>query len=129
MSEQIFVGLAPTTPEGKEIFFMSLDDWAGVAECILNVIDPGFPFRPTMEAKSAIKLASTIQERLDNGACAEFFEWYADEFPESGAATAEERRAMAEWGLELMNDYVTFLKGCGGCKPSESVGLNPGSSA
>jgi len=33
-----------------------------------------------MEAGTAIKLASTIRERLDSGACAESFEWYADEF-------------------------------------------------
>ena len=72
MSEQIFVGLEPTTPEGKEIYFITLDDWTGVAECLLNVIDPGFPFRPTMEARVAIKLAGRIKEELDNGSCTEF---------------------------------------------------------
>lgn len=118
MSEQIFVGLAPTTPEGKQIFFMSLDDWTGVAECILNVIDPGFPFQPTVDAGSAIKLASTTQERLDSGACAGFFEWYADEFSESGTATAEERADMADWGMDLIRENVAFLEGCGGCMPA-----------
>lgn len=57
------------------------------------------------------------------------FEWYAHEFAESGTATAEERKAMADWGLDLMKDYVSFPHGGGGCKPAESVRLNPRSNA
>lgn len=91
------MGLAPTTPEGKEIFFIGLDDWTGVAECILNVIDPGFPFsappwkRGPPSSWRARFGSDWIAARVQNPS-----NGMRMSFSEIGTATAEEREAMVE---------------------------------
>jgi hypothetical protein len=82
-----------------------------VVECILNVLYRNFPFVPIMDAGTASMVARDIREAMENGQCKWFFECYAEECAETGSAS--EKEGLIEWGLDLMNEHVTFLEGRG----------------
>lgn len=67
MSEQIFTGLAPTAPEGRELLLHSLDSWIALHEAIQRLVVEDFPFCPAMTAESAANLAQVLTESIADG--------------------------------------------------------------
>lgn len=116
MSDQLFVGTAPTSPAGKEIFFYSHEDWLAVATCILNNLTDEFPLYPKMDSGSAIDLANDLKELLENGICQNFYEWYASN--SCSAETQEEALALVDHYMQTTRQFVVFLDACGGCTPA-----------
>lgn len=122
MSEQIFTGLAPTAPEGRELFLHSLDAWIALHEAIQRLVVEDFPFCPTMTPESAANLADLLTGAVADGtaklaiadAVAPYFEdECADEDDER--SPAERRADYADYLFELLEQFIAFLKACGGC--------------
>lgn len=115
MSDQLFVGIAPTSPAGEEIFFYSHDDWLALASCILNNLDEDFPLYPNLDSENVIELAKALRHVLGNGVCRDFYDWYALE--SAGAEDAEEASGRVDRYLMLTQQFIGFLEACGGCRP------------
>lgn len=122
MSEQSFTGLAPTAPEGREMFFHSLDAWIALHEAIQRLIAEEFPFCPIMTEESAASLAEVLSAAVANGtaklalteAVAPYFDdEYGDE--DDPRNPAQRRAGYAEYLFELLEQFISFLRTCGGC--------------
>ena len=122
MSEQIFTGLAPTAPEGRELFLHSLDSWVALHEAIQRLVVEDFPFSPALTQESAESLAEVLTATIADGtaklAIADAVAPYFDDEcgDEDDARGPAERRAdYADYLFELLEQFVAFLKVCGGC--------------
>lgn len=136
MSDQLFVGLAPKSEDGKEYFFYSMDDWIEVHRFICSHVDPDFPPHPYMDEESAELLAQHLCTLLFYGITDAYFvlqqrvrllrdderdpdhncDIPSQEWPDQSSEDVERM-------IDLVNGYRKFLCDCGGCKVD---GLNYG---
>jgi hypothetical protein len=121
MSEQEFNGLKPKSKTGESIYFYSLDYWIDIRQCILMSVDCGFPPYPTMDAETAEWFAGVLQERLNFGLIQAYYELDAKrsraDTTSSDNTLDEEEAAHVDTIMQLTQDYIDFLKDCGGCEP------------
>src|ERR1700690_2391557 len=117
MSEQIFTGLAPTAPEGRELFFNSLDSWIALHEAIQRLVVEDFPFCPEMTSESAASLADVLTETIADGtaklaladAVAPYFDdECADE--DDDRNPAQRRADYAAYLFEPLEQFIVSLK-------------------
>ena len=64
MSDQLFLGLSPKSPAGKEYLFFSLDDWIEIDRFIWSTVLGEYPDHPTWDAETAERLAEELQMRI-----------------------------------------------------------------
>jgi hypothetical protein len=122
MSEQSFIGIAPTAPEGSEMYFHSLDSWIAVHEAIQRLVAEEFPFSPVMTSESATSLADVLFGAIADGSArlaledtvAPYFD-NADGNEEDQRNPAERRSDYADYLFELLEQFMVFLRCCGGC--------------
>lgn len=122
MSEQSFIGRAPTAPEGREMYFHSLDSWIAVHEAIQRLVAEEFPFSPVMTVESATSLADVLSAAVADGTAimaledsvAPYFE-EADGDDDEQRSPAERRADYAKYLFELLENFIEFLRCCGGC--------------
>ena len=119
MSDQLFTGLAPTAPEGKEMFFYSLDSWIAIHEAIQRLLAEEFPFCPWMTEESAESLAEVLAAAVADGtaklAIADTVAPYFEDDDDDERDPATRRADYAEYLLEQLQQFIAFLGSCGGC--------------
>ncbi len=115
MSDQMFTGIAPKSDAGKEYFFVCMDDWADVYQCIANLVIEDFPSQPILDDKSATLIAGRINELIADGQCKELYEWLTRE--QGVFKTAKSRASRVADLLALTKDFAEFLNASGGCRP------------
>ena len=114
MTEQVFIGDAPTTEAGKEIRFPSGEVWVALHTCITSHVYPDLPFFPAIAARDAEVLATAINGALDSPSCTKHF---GDQTLLEDLGTPKEEVLTAEKYLGWMKRFAVFLHGCGGCRP------------
>lgn len=127
MSDQLFLGLSPKSPAGKEYLFFSLDDWIEIDRFIWSTVLGEYPDHPTWDAETAERLAEELQMQMDFGIAHAYFVYMlrtrslqeVEENPGNGAKPelwpgegAHEVRRM----IDLLSGFILFLRECGGFK-------------
>lgn len=127
MSDQLFLGVAPKSDEGKEYFFYSMDDWIEIHRFIWSEVSDEFPPYPNMDGETAEMLADRLQKLLGYGVAQAYFvlalrkrymaeedENTEDDFdlPLWPGEDADEVERM----VDLLSGFTQFLRESGGCK-------------
>ncbi len=137
MSDQLFLGVAPKSDAGKEYMFYSMDDWIEVHQFICSQVDYDFPPHPCMDAESTEMLAKHLTTLRNYGITHAYFllrlealtlredEANCDDdcdLPDE-VSWLDEFSEEVERMVVLVEEYIEFLRECGGCKVD---GLNYG---
>ncbi len=127
MSDQLFLGLSPKSPAGKEYLFFSIDDWIEIDRFIWSAVLGEYPDHPTWDAETAERLAEELQMRMDFGIAHAYFVYMlrtrsllkAEETTGNGTKPvvwpgegSHEVRRM----IDLLSGFILFLRECGGFK-------------
>ena len=116
MSDQLFTGLAPTAPAGKEYFFYSGDSWIAVHDAIQLMVEQEFPYRPIMTAESAASLAALLTGALEDGAAENALADVVSAYFNDEEDSVRRRANYTEDLLDQLREFTTFLAACGGCE-------------
>jgi len=104
------------------MYFHSLDSWIAVHEAIQRLVAEEFPFSPVMTPESAKSLADVLFGAIADGSArlaledtvAPYFD-DADGDDEEQRSPADRRSDYANYLLELLEQFIAFLRDCGGC--------------
>lgn len=117
MSDHLLTGLAPTSPEGRELLFWSSDTWLDLCDGMVALApranfsaDPGTP-------EGALALATLLRTALQDGSARDVF--LSLPFDASDAGTTEEeilesRKRHADALVWWCEKLVRFLQASGG---------------
>jgi len=137
MSDQLFLGVAPKSDAGKEYMFYSMDDWIEVHQFICAEVDYDFPPHPHMDGESTEMLARHLTTLRNYGITHAYFVLrLRTQSLRAGEANRDddcdlppdvpwldEFSEEVERMVTLVDEYIEFLRECGGCKVD---GLNYG---
>lgn len=114
MSDHLLIGLAPTAPQGRELFFHSYDTWLDLSFVIIGVmLENERVDRQTSEGTK--KLAEYLRTALKNGDAEAFFRKIAKE-SFTGRGCKKEREMYVENMCTRMEDLIEFLIHSGGMR-------------
>lgn len=114
MSDHLLIGLAPTSPKGRELFFHSFDTWIELLDVIGVALSDKEPV-DTSTPEGTQKLAGYIREVLEDGRAEILFRETA-KMAWTGRGCMVERKGYVDRMRWHTEDLIEFLKHSGGVR-------------